>query len=43
MNFRRKSYCDIGVILAFLVNVDKNGVEVCDGEGRWVDSPDYAK
>jgi len=38
MNWRRVTITDIGSILSFKINVDKNGCEVCDGEGRWIDT-----
>jgi len=37
--YRRKAYCDIGPMLSYLTFVDKNGCEVLDGNGTWVDTP----
>ncbi len=39
MKYRRQTLCDIGPLLSYLTNVDKNGVEVSDGDGHWVDTP----
>ena len=41
MKWRVKAYCDIGPMLCYWASVDKNGVEVMDGNGKWVDTPKY--
>jgi len=39
MKYRKQGICSVGPMLSYLTNLDKNGCEVMDGDGVWIDTP----